>query len=154
MPRETETGNSCPKQHGWIGPAGTMRMPGSRFVRRKIETLMAKAHNGRLDALAIYRCPVGSYRQGRARMYVSRGIGVSRMPPHPPELPAGSHLLRAASRLTPWAIAILGKKDRMPKTAAGDGGAEMRPYLLGRARRRPARAGEECGVGAAQAGQP
>jgi predicted MPP superfamily phosphohydrolase len=61
----------------FLGPRRTIALPGVRAFTRLYESLGVTARKGRLEAVATYRYPEGWYEEGRARMYVNRGVGVN-----------------------------------------------------------------------------
>ena len=65
----------------FLGPRGTMALPGISWFAKLWEALGVRARGGRLEAVATYRYPAGWYAEGRARMYVSRGVGVNQATP-------------------------------------------------------------------------
>lgn len=73
-----------------LGPRRTMLLPGIRTLVRLYEGAGCRIHQGRLDAVATYRYPAGWFDAGRARLYVSRGVGVGEALPArffcPPEI--------------------------------------------------------------------
>jgi hypothetical protein len=82
----------------FLGPRGTARLPGVGSFEYYYEWIGVRARHGRTDAISTYRYPEGWYREGRARMYVSRGVGFSQGMPIrlncPPEI--ACFTLRAA----------------------------------------------------------
>jgi predicted MPP superfamily phosphohydrolase len=74
----------------FLGPRGTMRLPGIRWLAYWNESLGVRLRGGRTAAVATYKYPAGWYQTGRARLYVSRGIGVNQGMPIrlncPPEI--------------------------------------------------------------------
>ncbi len=65
----------------FVGPRHTAGLPGIRWVSQQYESLGARTHGGRLDAVSTSLYPEGWYTRGRARMYVSRGTGTSQTIP-------------------------------------------------------------------------
>jgi hypothetical protein len=61
----------------WLGPRGSMRLAGFRHVAYAWEWCGVRSHGGRTEAISSTRYPAGWYEHGRARMYVSRGVGFS-----------------------------------------------------------------------------
>jgi len=59
----------------FLGPRGTSRIPGVGSFEYFYEWAGVRRHHGRREAISTYRYPSGWYHEGRARMYVSRGIG-------------------------------------------------------------------------------
>jgi uncharacterized protein len=65
----------------FLGPRGTIGLPGINTLARTYEQLNILSRGGRLEAAATYRYPAGWYAAGSARMYVNRGLGVSQAQP-------------------------------------------------------------------------
>ena len=61
----------------FIGPRGTMKTPGIRQFARFWESVHVRARGGNPRAVCTYRYPEGWFQEGRARMYVNRGVGMS-----------------------------------------------------------------------------
>ncbi|MBI3946079.1 MAG: metallophosphoesterase [Armatimonadetes bacterium] len=59
----------------FLGPRGTMRIPGIRHFAFLYEASGCRVHGGCLESVATHRYPAGWYREGRALLYVSRGVG-------------------------------------------------------------------------------
>jgi hypothetical protein len=74
----------------FLGPRGTVGLPGVNSFSWFYESIGVRTHRGRLDAISTYRYPEGWYEEGRARMFVSRGVGISQTIPLrlncPPEI--------------------------------------------------------------------
>ena len=65
----------------FLGPRGTIGLPGISSLARGYEQLNILARRGRLETAATYRYPAGWYAAGLASMYVNRGVGVSQAQP-------------------------------------------------------------------------
>lgn len=74
----------------FLGPRRTARLPGARWLMWAYEAFGARFSGGRVEAVSGYLYPEGWYEQGRARMYVNRGLGTSQTWPIrvgcPPEI--------------------------------------------------------------------
>jgi predicted MPP superfamily phosphohydrolase len=65
----------------FIGPRGTARVPGVKWLMHAWERSGVRRHGGRVEAVSGHRYPEGWYQEGRATMYVNRGIGINQMWP-------------------------------------------------------------------------
>jgi predicted MPP superfamily phosphohydrolase len=69
--------HGCQMVLPFLGPRGTARLPGVGRLMWAYEALGTRARGGRLEAVCGHRHPAGWYEEGRARLYVNRGIGVN-----------------------------------------------------------------------------
>ena len=89
-----------------LGPRRTSTLPLLRWFVRAYESTGVLLHRGRLQAVSGYRYPAGWYAEGRARLYVNRGLGAAHILPLrlncPPEIARfivepGGHVTEACS---------------------------------------------------------